>query len=266
VNRRSSTLLASALFGLAFTAPLAAQSDQIIVQVTDIQGNAIPFAVVQIGPAAGRVANDSGRVVFQQDAPDSLRLTVRRIGFQPFIAWVKRKPGQDYFLADMIALPRTLDPVNIAGRRDTPLARTGFYDRAERIQKGAYAARVITPEELEVRNPMRVTQLLTGDVYVKVTPSGNGRSVLLGRGMYCAMTILLDGQRVVGTYEEAFGMPNPPPRSTLTSIDDVVNVQSIAAVEIYGSVAAVPIELQRAAGTRLSQGCGLIALWTGSRR
>lgn len=262
--RRSARLLA--LAALSVAAPLAAQTDRTVVQVTDLQGNAIPFAYVTLGTGIGRVANDSGVVIFQQKPADSLRITARRIGFQPFQAWVKRKEGQEAYLADLIALPRTLDPVTVEGRRDTPLARTGFYDRAERIQKGAYAARVITPEELEIRNPVRLSQTLTGDVYVKVTPSGNGRSVLLGRGMYCAMTILLDGQRLLGTYEEAFGNPNPPPRSSLSAIDDVVNIQSVAAIEIYGSVAAVPIELQRAAGSRLSQGCGLIAIWTGSRR
>ena len=266
MNHRFSSALALTTFCVIAAAPLAAQMDRTIVQVTDLQGNAIPFAYVMLGTGIGRVADDSGRVIFQQKPVDSLRITARRIGFQPFQAWVKRKEGQETYLADLIPNPRALDPVTIAARRDTPLARTGFYDRADRIQKGAYAARVITPEELEIRNPARLSQMLSGDVYVKVTPSGTGRSVLLGRGMYCAMTILLDGQRLLGTYEEAFGNPNPPPRSSLSAVDDVVNIQSVAAIEIYGSVAAVPVELQRAAGGRLSQGCGLIAIWTGSRR
>jgi hypothetical protein len=78
--------------------------------------------------------------------------------------------------------------------------------------------------------------------------------------------VLVDGQRLVGTYEEAVGNPNPPPTSSLAAIDDVISAQSIAAIEIYGSIAAVPIELQRVAGSRMAQGCGLIAIWTGSRR
>lgn len=245
--------------------PLAAQNERLTVQVTDVSGNAIPFAFVQIGNGASRIADDSGRAIFTYRKSDSLNITARRIGFQPFVGWAKRPGGKDYFLADLVPMPRALDPVNITGRRDTPLARTGFYDRAERIQKGAFSARLITPEELEFRNPIRLSQVLAGDSYVKVTPS-NGKQVLMGRGIMCAMTILLDGQRLLGTYEEAVGNPNPPPMSSLAAIDDVISASAIAAIEIYASAAAVPVELQRVAGSRMGQGCGLIAIWTGSRR
>lgn len=260
------TLLAIAA-AAALTSPLAAQSeaDRTIVQVTDVRGNAIPFATVQIGRGATRVADDSGRVVFNVKPADSINVIARRIGFQPFTGWVKRKEGQDFYLADLPVLPRTLDPVTIAGRRDTPLARTGFYDRAERIQRGAYTARFITPEELDLRNPIRLSNVFAGDSYVKVTPN-NGKQVLMGRGIMCAMTIIVDGQRLLGTYEEAVGNPNPPRMSSLAAIDDVVNVQSIAGIEVYASNNSVPVELQRAAGARMSQGCGLIAIWTGARK
>ena len=235
------------------------------IQVTDVRGNAIPFAVVQVGRGQSRIADDSGRVTFNVKPADSLNVTARRIGFQPYEGWAKRPEGKDYFLADLVPLPRALDPVTINGRRDTPLARTGFYDRVERIQRGAYTARFITPEDLELRNPIRLTQVFAGDSYVKVTPN-NGKQVLLGRGIMCAMTILLDGQRVLGTYEEAVGNPNAPPVRTLAAIDDVININSVAAIEVYASNNSIPVELQRAAGSRMSQGCGLIAIWTGSRR
>lgn len=259
------TLSLSLLATAAVAPALAAQSERVTIQVTDVRGNAIPFAFVQVNNGASRVADDSGRVVFNLKPADSLNVTARRIGFQPYIGWSKRPEGKDYFLADLVPMPRALDPVTISGRRDTPLARTGFYDRVERIQKGAYAARMITPEELEFRNPLRLSQVLAGDSYVKVTPN-NGKQVLMGRGIMCAMTVLVDGQRLLGTYEEAVGNPNPPPMSSLAAIDDVVSAQSIAAIEIYGSIAAVPVELQRVAGSRIAQGCGLIAIWTGSRR
>ncbi len=261
---RRARLVAAALLA-ALPAVATAQSNRAVVQVTDLSGNAIPFAWVQIVNGVSRIADDSGRAVFNVKHNDSLNLQVRRVGFQPYTGWTRLDASKGVFLADLAALPQTLDPVNIAGRRDTPLARTGFYDRAERVQKGAYSARMITPEELDFRNPVQLSQMLYGDRFVKVTPQ-NGKQVLLGRGIYCAMTILLDGQRLLGTYEEAIGNPNAPPMSSLSAIDDAVTAQSIAAIEIYGSVAQVPVELQRAAGTRLAQGCGLIAIWTGSRR
>jgi hypothetical protein len=44
----------------------------------------------------------------------------------------------------------------------------------------------------------------------------------------------------------------------------VIGIQSVAAIEIYASSMQAPIELQRAVGN--SQSCGIVALWTGSRR
>jgi len=264
--RRSFVALSALCLGVSLgSSALHAQTDRVTIQVTDVKGNAIPFAFVQITKGVSRVADDSGRAVFSIKNADSLNLQVRRIGFDPFSGWAKRRNESGAFVVDLIPLPRTLDPVTIAGRRDTPLARTGFYDRVERIQRGAYSARMITPEEMELRNPIRVSQVLAGESLVKVTPF-NGKAVLMGRGIACAMTILLDGQRLTGTYEEAVGNPSPPPMSSLGSIDEIINAQSIAAIEVYGSAAAVPAELQRVAGSRLAQGCGLVAIWTGSRR
>lgn len=251
---------------VAVSAPRAsAQDERTLVQVTDVRGNAIPFAWVQIVNGVSRIADDSGRVVFNLKPKDSLNIQARRIGFQPYIGWVKRNAETGLYVADLPLAPRTLDPVTIAGRRDTPLARTGFYDRAERIQKGAYSARLITPEELDFRNPMTLTQVLSGDRLVKIMPM-SGKQVIMGRGLNCAVTILLDGQQVLGTYEEAVGNPNAPRMSSLMPIDQVVTAASIAAIEVYGSAAAVPVELQRIAGARMAQGCGLVAIWTGSRK
>lgn len=257
--------LVATLLSAPLGTPLGAQNDRTVVQVTDVRGNAIPFAFVQIVNGAIRIADDSGRASFNVKPKDSLNIVARRIGFEPYIGWVKKKADSPFFVADLIPLARTLDPVTVRGRRDNPLARTGFYDRVERVQKGAFAARMITPEELDLRNPFQITHVLAGDNLVKVTPM-SGRQVLMGRGINCAMTILLDGQRLDGTIEEAIGNPNAPPISTLATLDELVPAASVMAMEIYGSAAAVPVELQRVAGSRMAQGCGLIAIWTGSRR
>ncbi|HVH39696.1 MAG TPA: carboxypeptidase-like regulatory domain-containing protein [Gemmatimonadaceae bacterium] len=242
---------------------LQAQAKHIQVRVTDVQGRAIPFAFVQIENGASRVANDSGRVEFNTPAPDSIRLQVRRMGFSPFIGWADKDSVTGEFVADLIPLPRALDAMTVEGRRDTPLARRGFYDRMERVQRGAYSARMITPEELDARNPMTISQMLSGERFVKVMPQG-GKPVLMSRNPGCAMTILLDGHRATGTLEEGVGFGPKPPVGLLMSVDELVTAHSVAAIEIYGSMASAPVELQRAAGN--SGGCGLVALWTGSRR
>ncbi|MFM8781454.1 MAG: hypothetical protein ACKOFO_08315, partial [Gemmatimonadota bacterium] len=83
---------------LTLVAPrVHAQGDRAVVQVTDVRGNAIPFAYVSIVNGVSRVADDSGRAAFAMRVPDSLRLEVRRMGFDPFNGWVKRNPTTGLF-------------------------------------------------------------------------------------------------------------------------------------------------------------------------
>lgn len=262
---RARHLLVACATLLLAAANAGAQEDRAVVRVTDVQGRVIPFAFVQIENGASRVADSTGRAEFRMKVPDRLRLQVRRMGFSPFIGFAVKDTVTGEFVADLIPLPRALNAVTVEGRRDTPLARRGFYDRMERVQKGAQAARFITPEELDLRNPLNVSSILGGDRYVKIQ-NYQGRSILMStRNPNCAMEIILDGQRLLGTLEEAMGLRgNKPNINTLLSIDEIIGIQSIAAIEVYGSIASAPVELQRAAGS--SMGCGLVALWTGSRR
>ena len=254
----------AALVALLLPAVASAQQERIVVRVLDPQTKPIPYALVTLRDGVSRVADDSGMVVFNEAPKDSMRLVARRIGYDPFGGWVTRSEVTGEFAIALRILPRSIQAVQITERANTPLGRSGFYDRVQRVQRGAYSARMITPEELEIRNPIRLTQMLQGENLVRVQRFDMNRSMLTGRGGTCGMTILLDGMRVSGTLEELLeNRTNPPPVSTLTSIDDLVTAQSIAAIEIYASVASIPAELQRTAG---NVQCGLVAIWTGSRR
>ncbi len=252
-----------ALLLLAATTTLGAQDDRMVVRVFDAAAKPVPYAWVTIKDGVSRVADDSGRAVFNEPARDSLQLLVRRIGFDPFYDWVDRSADGDYPIL-LRQLPRSIQGLQVTARANTPLGRSGFYDRVQRVQAGAYTARMITPEELEMRNPIRLTQLLRGESTVSVSRVGIDGTMLTGRGGNCAMSILLDGMRVTGTFEEILeNRINPPPMSSLMSVDNLIQMQSVAAIEIYASVNSIPAELQRTAG---NVQCGLVAVWTGSRR
>jgi hypothetical protein len=241
-----------------------AQEDRVVIRVLDPETKPVPYALVTLRDGVSRVADDSGMVFFKEAAKDSIRFQVRRIGYDPFGGWVRRSDVTGEYAVALRILPRSIQEVQVSARANTPLGRSGFYDRVQRVQRGAYSARMITPEELELRNPLKLTHMLQGENLVKVQRYDMTRSLLTGRGGMCGMTILLDGMRVTGTLEELLeNRVNPPPVSSLTSIDDFVTAQSLAAIEIYGSVGSVPAELQRSAGNIQ---CGLIALWTGRRR
>jgi hypothetical protein len=280
VNARQ---LALSLSLLLLPAAASAQGELITVAVLDSAQRVIPFAFVQLDGGALRTADDSGRVSFRSTSRDSIRVHVRRMGFIPFQGYL-RDAGEGRYAVTLAAAPRSLQAVQVEERLNTSLARTGFYDRMERVQKGAYAARLITPEELDMRNPAKVTQMLHGESAIRITTVSN-RPVVLGRGGNCGMNIILDGHKMTGGMEELKNIDqNPQLRrdmmrvwgnaraeqevleehaKMLTSVDELINAGSVAAIEIYYSAASVPIEFQRMSG---KNSCGAIVIWSGARK
>jgi hypothetical protein len=279
--------VAVAIAAIAVATGLAAQAPPRVV-VRDSIGRPVPYAQVQAGGSRARAANDSGIAVLSVPRADSLKLLARRVGFAAFEGWVK-PDGAGEYRVELNPLPQNLNRVLIYDR-DTPLARAGFYDRMERVERGAAVARFWTPEAIDVRNPNRTSVLMEGETIVKVRTM-SGKPVLTGRGGSCPMGVLVDGQRVMGMVEEIStregeeeiqdimrrmartpagrgagpGLRQAAEREFLyvrTSIDDLVNSLAVNAVEIYASMAGVPAELQRNAP---SYACGLVVVWTGRR-
>lgn len=264
-------------------AAVAQDESAVRVIVRDTLGVLIPFAYVQQRSGTSRVASDSGVAVFNATKSDSLRLIVRRIGYASFDGWA-RLDSTGAFPVALVQLPQRLAVVDVRERANTPLARTGFYDRLERSRRGAGSSRFFTPEELDLRNPPRISNILSGENLVKVNYS-NGKVLLTGRARTCPMMVLLDGRKVIGLVEEAYTRegseeiqaimrtlrPTPDREARAIdiflrarlSIDELVNSASVAAIEVYASVATVPAEL---AQNMTSDSCGLIALWTGARQ
>jgi hypothetical protein len=247
------------------------------VLVTDLENRPIPYAIVTVGNSPARVADANG--VAQLPAPvdsDSVRMVVRRIGYNPSGEWAQLDPEGAMFAVKLAALPRALNPTTILARRDTPLARRGFYDRLERVSRGATVGRFITPEELDQRNVSQISSLLAGEPYIRIQRT-NGKPILTGRQVGCGFQVVLDGMRMSGTVEEIYtddgqeevrrlgGGAQGTQRfiNSRQSIDELISALSIAALEIYPSAAGAPPEIQRAAGT---EACGIIAIWSGDRR
>lgn len=266
---------------------MAAQAQQSVrVEVRDDQGAPVGYALV--APVGGNslVATDSGVVTFRMRTADSLNLRVRRIGYREHFGWVARGEGGVY----RVTLPRvaaTLSTVEVTATgsaSNPPLVQRGFYDRMDRVQRGAILGDLFTPEMLDERPGFtKITQMIAGSRYARVSsmqldPSRGGTRVLVitGRGG-CPMTILLDGQAVKGTAQDVAISEVPQsiaPAGTRqadrgagmdskVSIDDVIDGRAVMAMEVYASTANAPEELQRASGRG---SCGLVALWTGARR
>ncbi len=278
--------------GQAITASLllltgAAESlrAQSVVRVVDKDSLPIAFALVGVGGSSERVADSLGLVRFSLALGTSVRLQVRRLGFRPFIGDVTRGADGE-FVVVLDDARQTVEAMRVVAPRSTPLSRTGFYDRLHRVQNGAITGEFLTPEELERRNPLQISQALRGLRSVTVSRmngDGQNRALILGRGGQCGMTILLDGQRVNGTLEQEIGanaMRGPGSRAAAArppmggsaanttsraglSIDDLVVANNVMAIEVYPSAANAPAELRPLTG---NGSCGIVALWTGARR
>lgn len=246
------------------------------IAVVDAGGISIPHAVVQIGGATPLVANAEGRVPLaaQVKLGAALDLWVRRVGYRAFRESVRLGADDSVLVVVLTPLAASLAAVNVTADRSTPLTRTGFYGRIERVRRGAFTAEFVTPEELESRHPSRTTDMLRGRRSIRVVQAGGGANAVLGRSD-CAMTILVDGQRLRGTVQDQVGYrsataipgtprasPPAPNAGRATSIDDLVGANEIMAIEIYPSLANAPDELIPLTG---GGDCGLIAIWTGGR-
>ncbi len=251
---------------------MAAGQGRIVVR--DELGVPVPFATISVSGGAVVIADDSGRAPIRGVKGDSVELQVRRIGFREYRGW--HRLVQDGEIA--VTLPpivRELSEVVVTARLETPLAQRGFYDRVARVQRGAIVGDFITPEMLALQDPATASRALTGNRYVRVVREG-GQPVLKGRGG-CAMTLIVDGQRVAGMVEELVVDDVPTSimssgrrsvggaggRGTALDVDQVVNGGSIMAIEIYPSTANAPAELQSLGGRG---SCGIVAIWTGPRR
>jgi hypothetical protein len=252
--------------------------------VRDALGTPVSWAMVRIEGSEPQIADDSGRMRVAVAYGDSIQVSVRRIGYRPFDGLVHRSTQDGTFTAILPRLALALDTVRVtAAAVSTPLARTGFYDRVDRVRRGAINAEFITPEELDERNQSQLSQILSGRRYTTITVVGiGGRQVpaVLGRGQ-CAMTILVDGMRVTkttqdlvleaGTPQSIFqsGTRGTLPRNregqptNVLGLDDIVDGRSVMAIEIYPSTANAPAELIPLGGRG---SCGFVAIWTGGRR
>ncbi|MHB1071044.1 MAG: hypothetical protein ACYC1W_14420 [Gemmatimonadaceae bacterium] len=239
----------------------------VVVRVRDSNGAPIAHAFVEVEGGRGRVADDSGRV-FLEAAPDSLRLQVRRIGLKPFIGRVGRTARTGEFDVVLSATAQTLAAVTVTERgMRTPLERTGFYDRMQRAQRGAFNGEFITPEELEARPGTRTTDLFQGRrfVFPNRTRGLSPQLYLMGRGG-CKMSVYLDGQLMRPEGQRGSLRSGASDPTGIVPIDDIVNINEVAAIEIYATAANAPGELVPPTGAAQQGACGIVAIWTGGRR
>jgi hypothetical protein len=272
-------LLGLAGFSIALPSQQVTEVKGIVV---DSSGNPVPYAYLSTTAGLSTVTRTDGRFALRGSGlGDSITFTARRIGFRPFydrIA-VDRASGQPIRLI-MTALPTTLATVEVhndATGYDEYLDRSGYYRRVAKAIDGQF----ISYDRIVKRNPTELTSMLSDVRGIRVERDygkrGKGGSYVLGRGGVCTMGLVVDGRRieVTGPSNEAV-QPRIPAiingtRVSVTtpknyglpagSIDEMVPVDMIGAIEVYPSAGSVPNEFHQ-----LTDGCGLIVVWTRYRK
>lgn len=228
--------------GWLLAVPIVVQSQsQAFLRVVDLDGIPIPYAMVTVQGAA-RSADTTGRVFVGDRRVLTVEVGVRRMGYVPFAGVAARESTADNFTVVLQPVQRELETVRTIAPKNTPLSRTGFYDRMERVRKGAILGEFITPEELELRGRGGVLGVFYGKQYARPV----GRGALAGR-RNCKMQIVLDGMMI----------------AQRDNLEELISINEVMGIEIYPSTANAPHELIPNA---FRGSCGIVALWTGPRQ
>ena len=209
--------------------------------IVNVAGTPVDGAQVTIaggGPTAE--SNERGEFVLTGIAAGEQLLRVRRLGFRPDSVTFVAAPGRT------IPAAITLQPVALAlptftvlGHRALTGPMAGFYRR-----RSTGSGRFFTRDDIERKNPARMTDLLRGVPGISVSAQKTAVSNVRLRGARCAPVVFLDGH---GLTAGEFDL-------------DAVDPRSFEGVEVYSGGASVPVEFQRT--FRMSSSCGTILLWS----
>jgi hypothetical protein len=221
--------------------------------VVDSSGSRIGFANVQLGNGSRRVvANDTGFFRLGGVPNGRFRVTVRRIGFSPSDVTFDAAPDT----VVRITLEATARILGERVIRATAMRadHRGFYSRIADVQNGINHGYFVTPEEIEIRKPGWITQMIEGlpGVQVLRNPMNPRKSSIHGTtraGMSpepCKMTVFLDGIRITNRLGDE-----------VEGIDEIVHSRSISGIEVYPRAVGAPPQFQPLNGS-----CGVVLLWT----
>lgn len=237
------------MLALGTTAPLTRAAGQnaprgtavlrgMVLNPTGLPVDGAQISVAGGGPTAE--SNERGEFMLTGLAAGEQMLRVRRLGFRPdslTAVAVTARPAPATIVLQPVAL--ALPTFTVTGHRALSGPMGGFYRR-----RSTGSGRFFTREDIDRKNPARMTDLLRGVPGLSVSPQRTALSNVRLRGARCAPVVFLDGQ---GLTAGEFDL-------------DAVDPRSFDGIEVYSGGATVPVEFQRT--FRMSSSCGTILLWS----
>lgn len=191
---------------------------------------------------AGTFSNDTGGFRVLGVPEGSGKLRVRRLGYAPRIVDIDVTAGASTHHEIVLArVPLNIEPVLVSAEAPPP-ARTGWAARFyQRMENGN--GRFITREQIDRRNPVRVTDMLRSLPGVNIRPSRLASNTVYLRGQRCTPFIWID---------------NTPAMAGYVDLDNF-EPSTLEGIEVYQSAANAPVELSV---PNHVTACGMIVLWT----
>jgi hypothetical protein len=193
-------------------------------------GEPVDGVEITVEPTEQEARTDSqGRFEIRDISAGALRLTFRRIGYQPRVDTVASFPGVSLDLQlTMSAQAIQLDPLIVTARA-AYLEANGFFRRARDRRGRQYA-----PDEVERLGYPDFTRLFVIPG-ARVERGRMGQQVLMNTRDNCEFTVWIDGSPVPG-----IGL-------------DEINASWVEAVEVYSGLDTPP---------GFSDRCGVILVWS----
>jgi hypothetical protein len=213
-------------------------------------GRPIPYALVQLlgergDTAATALTGTNGFFVLTAKAPGAFFLQASALGFQDGKAGVLDIGAGGEMSLEFRLRPRAVELEGIMVNlppgvvREGYLVSNGFYGR---LLEGS--GQFVTPAQIEKSHALRASELLYNISRVDVIQEGSrSRITMEGTMGTCSPPIYVDGVLI---------------SRDGTDLDQVVNMLSIEALEIYRGPAEVPLQW----GGTGSNGCGVVVAWT----
>ena len=223
-----------------------------MLRVVSSDSQPLVHASVTVEGGLPQITDERGEISLGGGDHQLFSLSVRRLGYAPWFGKVEFPDSASVYTVTLARIARDLSTIVVSGASElkSPLELTGFYDRWEMRQKGALSAVFIGPEELEFRHPVKVTDMLRALNGIKIIRDKSGNSIPYStqasglKASLCPMAILIGGHQMRDVILDQYLVPN-----------------EVMGIEVYSRTGNTPTSLQATNNV-----CGILAIWTGSRK
>jgi hypothetical protein len=229
--------------GAAAARGVARGAARVIGRVTNKSGAPVSGARVGLsGTAFSTRTKANGDFILDSLPAGTQSIEVRQLGYSPTEVPVElsaRTPARvNVKMGDYVP---ELAPVEVVSRRDQGLERVGWLGRKKSGASGYF----ITPEQIESRHAVQFTDLMTVVPGLRVQGSMGQMMITSTRnaGRAGCVTIFVDGSK----WQQL----------EAGDLDSFIKPDEIAAIEVYQSGSAMPVEFQTS-----GQDCAAVVAWT----